>query len=137
MKQDMGAMQLLYLFTSADQEFIASKMQTLREAPLDVYHSGRVFRTFLFIIDFADTPAGIFTEFLKKELDANIRAKLLTEFIVYDFRAGSYLRIGGGRVQDRLLRNILDHASEAVRMSPEERRNFTEEKKNAYRETLR
>ena len=137
MKQDMGAMQLLYLFTSVDQEFIASKMQTLREAPLDVYHSGRVFRTFLFIIDFADTPAGIFTEFLKKELDANIRAKLLTEFIVYDFRAGSYLRIGGGRVQDRLLRNILDHASEAVRMSPEERRNFTEEKKNAYRETLR
>lgn len=136
-KQDMGAMQLLYLITSTDRDFISSKMQELREAPLDVYASGRIFRTFLFITDFSDGPAGEFTDFLKKELDANIRSKLLTELIVYDFKNAGYLRIGGGRVQDRALRKVLDHAAEAVHMTPEERRGLTEEKKTAYRETLR
>lgn len=129
-------MQLLYLFTSTDQEFISSRMRTLREAPLDV-NAGRIFRTFLFIVDFTELPAGIFVDFLKRELDANIGAKLLTEFIVYDFNAGTYLRIGGGHVQDKYLRKILDRASEAARMSPEERRSDTQEKQTAYRERLR
>lgn len=74
---------------------------------------------------------------MEKELNANIRVKLLTELIVYDFRAGTYLRVGGGRVQDKYLRKILDRASVAAHMSPEERRAATEQKKNAYRETLR
>lgn len=70
---------------------------------------------------------------MEKELNANIRVKLLTELIVYDFRAGTYLRVGGGRVQDKYLRKILDRASVAAHMSPEERRAATEQKKNAYR----
>ena len=136
-KRDMGATQLLYLYTTTDQAFISEKMQALREEPLDVNSAGHVFRTFLFIADFAEAPAGAFIEFLEKELNANIRVKLLTELIVYDFRAGTYLRVGGGRVQDKYLRKILERASVAAHMSPEERRAATEQKKNAYRETLR
>lgn len=137
MKQDMGAMQLLYLTVGTDQAFISERMQRLREAPLDIHTAGSVFRTYLFVADFTASPAGAFTQFLTEEFEANQQAKLLTEFIVYDFRAGTYHRIGGGRVQDRLLRKVLDRASEAARMHPAERRNITEEKQTAYRQTLR
>ncbi len=136
-KKDLGAMQLLYLLTGTDRAFISAKMEELRRAPLDIYSTGQVFRTFLFLCDFSDTSEVSFAEFLQTELDANIRANLLTEFILYDFRAGSYRRIGGGRIQDKYLRKILDHASVAAGMSPEERRVHTQQKQTAYRETLR
>lgn len=65
-KRDMGATQLLYLYTTTDQAFISEKMQALREEPLDVNSAGHVFRTFLFIADFAEAPAGALSSFWRK-----------------------------------------------------------------------
>lgn len=133
-KRDMGAALLLYLITCAAEETIAYKMETLREEPLDAY-SSRLFRTFIFIEDFADRSEESFCEFLQSEQDKNIEARLLTEFVVYNFNTGTYRRIGGGKVQDKDLRKLLDSSSEAAGMSPEQRHTTAAEKRKKYRDT--
>lgn len=137
LKQDMGAMLLLYIIAGMNQDFIHAKLQELREAPLDTHSGGRYFRTYIFVCDFTNGSAAEFTAFLQQELNANIRAQLLTELIIYDFNAGTYTNIGGGRVQDKHLRKVLNNAFSAVRMHPDERKQFIEEKQTAYQERLR
>lgn len=131
-KQDMGAALLLNFMTCEKEEFISYKMDVLRNEPLDM-HRNKLFRTFIFVEDFADRSEASFADFLEDELQKNIHARLFTEFILYNFNTGTYRRIGGGKIQDRELRKLLDSAGEAARMTPEQRRQYSAARQANYR----
>ncbi len=130
-KQNMGAAQLLYFMTCEDDEYISYKMEQLRSDPL-FENNVRYFRTFVFVEDFTRISESSFDAFLASELDRNINARVLSEFIVYNFNTGVYHRIGGGRVQDRLLAKLLDASRSYAFMTPEERHLGVAEKSRKY-----
>ena len=93
-------------------------------------------RTFVFVVDFSEQQNSDFGLFLKEQSDENIRARILTEFIIVDYQRGVYFKVGGGRIQDRDLRNVLDKTSFAVKMTPDKRKEWTAMKKTAIKRTL-
>lgn len=65
-KRDMGATQLLYLYTTTDQAFISEKMQALREEPLDVNSAGHVFGRFFLLQILRKLRQALLSSFWRK-----------------------------------------------------------------------
>ena len=134
-KRDMNAIQFLYIISGSDRDFIHSIMEGLRNAPVGS-NVGGVMRTFLFVVDFSDGQNDDFGLFLKSQLEANFRARLLTEFIIIDFNRSVYFKVMGGKVQDKDLKKVLDNIGVATGMTAEKRSVWTELKKSSIKRTL-
>lgn len=135
-KRDMNAIQFLYIISGSDRDFICRIMDGMRSAPIGTGVTGGTLRTFVFVVDFSEQQNSDFGLFLKEQSDENIRARILTEFIIVDYQRGVYFKVGGGRIQDRDLRNVLDKTSFAVKMTPDKRKEWTAMKKTAIKRTL-
>ncbi len=107
-KRDMNAIQFLYILPNPDFNQIKNFFENLRHAPMDANIGNRIFRTFVFILEDDESHVNEFRIFLEKELKANFEARILSEFIVFDFSKGVYEKISGGKIQDKNLRKILD-----------------------------
>lgn len=135
-KRDMNAIQFLYIISGSDRDFIHGIMEGLRNAPVGLNVGDGVMRTFLFVVDFSDGENDDFGLFLKSEIEANFRARLLTEFIIVDFNRSVYFKVLGGKVQDKDLKKILDNIGAATGMTAEKRSVWTEFKKASIKRTL-
>lgn len=114
-KRDMNVMQYLFFSTVSSTEtcniieVLENRLNQFRMSPADVHN--RIFYTFVFVSDFTQVSKKEFTQFLKTQLDKNINANILSEFILFDFEQCEYSRIGGGRILDPLLRKVLKEAA--------------------------
>lgn len=135
-KRDMNAIQFLYIIASSDRDFICRIMDGMRSAPIGTGVTGGTLRTFVFVVDFSKPQNSDFGLFLAEQAEENIKARVLTEFIIVDYQRGVYYKVGGGRVQDRDLKKVLDKTSVAVKMKPEKRKELTAAKKTAAKRTL-
>lgn len=135
-KRDMNAIQFLYIISGSDRDFIHNVMEGLRNAPVGSNVGNGVMRTFLFVVDFSDGQNDDFGLFLKSQLEANFRARLLTEFIIIDFNRSVYFKVMGGKVQDKDLKKVLDNIGVATGMTTEKRSVWTELKKSSIKRTL-
>lgn len=135
-KRDMNAIQFLYVIESSDRECVSAMMEGVRKSPsgTNVMHGG--LKTFIFVVDFSDPQNSDFGLFLKEQLDENMRSRVLTEFIVVDFHKSTYFKIGGGKVQDKSLRKVLDSTSVAIKMDKEQRKMWTNVKKSVPQKEL-
>ena len=135
-KRDMNAVQFLYVIAGSDREKITTMMNELRKAPAgtNVMHGG--LKTFIFVVDFSDPQNSDFGLFLKEQLDENMRARVLTEFIIVDFHRSVYFKVGGGKVQDKSLKKLLDSTSVAIKMDKEKRKEWTNIKRSSVRTNL-
>ncbi len=135
-KRDMNAVQFLYVIPSSDRETISAMMNGLREAPAgtNVMHGG--LKTFIFVVDFSDPQNSDFGLFLKEQLDENMRARVLTEFIIVDFNRSVYFKVGGGKVQDKSLKKLLDSTSVAIKMDKDKRKEWTNIKRSSVKTNL-
>jgi len=135
-KRDMNAVQFLYVIESSDRECVSAMMEGVRKSPsgTNVMHGG--LKTFIFVVDFSDPQNSDFGLFLKEQLDENMRSRVLTEFIVVDFHKSTYFKIGGGKVQDKSLRKVLDSTSVAIKMDKEQRKMWTNVKKSVPQKEL-
>ena len=135
-KRDMNAVQFLYVIAGSNRELISEMMCNLREAPsgTNIMHGG--LKTFIFVVDFSDPQNSDFGLFLKEQLDKNMQARVMSEFIIIDFQRSVYFKVGGGKVQDKSLRNLLDNTSVAIKMDKEKRKEWTDVKKSSIRINL-
>ena len=81
-KRDMNAIQFLYIISGSDRDFICRIMDGMRSAPIGTGVTGGTLRTFVFVVDFSEQQNSDFGLFLKEQSDENIRARILTEFII-------------------------------------------------------
>ena len=135
-KRDMNAVQFLYVIAGSNRELISEMMRNLREAPSGTNIMSVGLKTFIFVVDFTDPQNSDFGLFLKDQLDENMRARVLSEFIIVDFHKSVYFKIGGGKLHDKSLRKVLDSTSAAIKMDKEKRKEWTNLKKSSVKSNL-
>ena len=89
-KRDMNAIQFLYIIASSDRDFICRIMDGMRSAPIGTGVTGGILRTFVFVVDFSEPQNSDFGLFLTEQAEENIKARVLTEFIMVDYQRGVY-----------------------------------------------
>lgn len=134
-KRNMSAIQFLCIMTQTGREMIHIMMEDLRNAPAG-HNIGNAFRTFVFIVDFSLSENDGFADFLNQELESNMMARVLTEFIVVDFNKGTYFKISGGKVNDKHLRKVLESTHVAVNMTEDTRSSQASHKIKSFNNNL-
>lgn len=129
-KHDMNAIQFLYLFENPSKYSLTTFFDNTRNAPLDSRGANYILRTYVFVMDCEETEISDFEIFLKQELESNFKARILSEFVLFDFRKSQYKKIGRGKLQDKSIRKILDQACSIIGKSNAEINNETYLKKN-------
>lgn len=130
-RRDMGALLMLYIKEGWTEESISGFMENLRSVPL--YSNGpKIFRTFIYVACFTPEEESRFESFLKAEQDKNAKAMLLTEFVIYNFTSKAFIRVGGGKIQDKALRKLLESSRREAGMSVSQRQMSARRQRGKY-----
>lgn len=113
-KHDMNAIQFLYILENPSKFLLSEFFNKIRNAPLDTRGGNYILQTYIFVMDCDEKQIADFEDFLKRELEANFKAHILSEFVLLDYKKSKYNKISGGKLQDKSVRKILDQGCDII-----------------------
>lgn len=135
-KRNMSAIQFLYILSNPNENALVELFEKMRRAPMDARNENYILRTFIFVLDLEKVKIDDFQKVLSKELELNLRAKVLCEFIIFDFKNAQFNKLLGGKIQDRALRKIILDGCNALKQDKDNIKFDTLTKKEAISERL-